>query len=95
MVYGEVVVNLELEAGATGVTHNTEAPVHVLHVAEAAVVLQPPHLVASGVLLVSHPDVVLVRLHRQHPPPLQHGLNVLPRPLERRQLSHSDSGLSC
>ena len=60
VVDGEVIVDLELEAGATGVADNTETAVHVLHVTEAAAVLQSPHLVSGRVLLVSHPDVVLV-----------------------------------
>ena len=80
VVDGQVVVDLQLQAGATGVAHNAQTAVHVLHVAETPPVLQPPHLVASRVLLVSHPDVVLVRLHSQHPPALQHGLDILPGP---------------
>ena len=83
VVDGEVIVDLKLEAGATGVADNTETAVHVLHVAETPPVLQSPHLVASRVLLVSHPDVVLVRLHSQHPPALQRCLQV-PLPRGRR-----------
>ena len=59
--------------------HHPPTPVHVLHVPKTAVVLQSPHLVAGPVLLVRHPDVVLVRLHSQHSPSLQHGLNIMPR----------------
>ena len=93
VVDGEVIVDLELEAGATGVADNTETAVHVLHVTEAAAVLQSPHLVSGRVLLVSHPDVVLVWLHGQHPPALQHGLDILPGSWGGQQPQSTQLGL--
>ena len=89
--YGQIVVYLELQSRPAGVTDYTKTPVHVLHVPETASVLQPPHLVPSPVLLVGHPDVVLVRLHSQHSPPLQHGLNVLPRSLTLSHLTRDQT----
>ena len=73
--------------------HNTKTPVHVLLVPETAVVLQPPHLVPSRVLLVSHPDVVLVWLHGQDPPALQHGLDILPGPWGQHRLDKASLSL--